>query len=361
MSDGIPRVEFSAVSPKTLGDSLKSHGVVVIENVFSAKECDGTMDQIVSCFESLGTGIDRKAIRETWTDSNLPPQTRPGMFQSLLGNMQPLWKIRRDERVASIFHNAYTSLRTEAKQQYVISHDGFNVMPNQLVQPDQHWDHPARDWAHLDQTIRGDPYMCIQGQVVLTNTTAAFRCSPKSHLVYESLLSSEGSPEDDTSNWRRFNTRDEMKMREARRLIQTVGGQWQVPVYTPRGSVILWLSSVVHSAKPSHQVEEASPEDPYRGWRGVAYVCYRPADEFSPEELAAIERSVASNLLMNHWSTKQFRARGPKRFGVSEGPGAQIQSLLRAPQQLYTSGNPLYEPPEEGAHIFATKDLTKGA
>ena len=45
------------------------------------------------------------------------------------------------------------------------------------------------DWANIDQTDDLDnPYKCIQGQMVLSNTSAGFKASPKSHLLFKEFL-----------------------------------------------------------------------------------------------------------------------------------------------------------------------------
>ena len=41
--------------------------------------------------------------------------------------------------------------------------DGINVRP--YMGP-FHKEGPSNDWAHLDQTIRDQPFLCVQGQVV---------------------------------------------------------------------------------------------------------------------------------------------------------------------------------------------------
>jgi hypothetical protein len=134
------------------------------------------------------------------------------------------------------------------------------------------------DWAHLDQTVRQNPYWCIQGQVVLADTTACFRCSPRSHLVYEELLEISGISSTNTSNWCKFS---EPIVPQVRKRVLEAGGQWQVPVRSRKGSMILWFSSTVHSAmiQTKERATWANKNDPWADWRFVVYTCYRPKFE----------------------------------------------------------------------------------
>ncbi len=52
------------------------------------------------------------------------------------------------------------------------SMDGINVRPH--MAPYQN----GKDWAHIDQTIPNNPFLCVQGQVILSDTSACFRASP---------------------------------------------------------------------------------------------------------------------------------------------------------------------------------------
>ena len=79
----------------------------------------------------------------------------------------------------------------------ITSIDGINIKPN-LVGPYDNSNpsistssdftlNASTDWAHIDQTS-GDPLKCVQGQIVLANTTACFRCSPKSCFLFNEIM-----------------------------------------------------------------------------------------------------------------------------------------------------------------------------
>lgn len=156
-------------------------GVVVITDVFESNICDRYVDKIVNCFEKLGTGIDHKKIKETWTDHNLPPQTRAGLFQSIVSNIPEVWEIRSHANVRKIFETIYSHLRERTIKDFIVSNDGINGLPP------YHKSNSNSDWPHVDQTIRGNPLLCVQGQAVLTNTSSALRASLKSHQIHDHL------------------------------------------------------------------------------------------------------------------------------------------------------------------------------
>src|SRR4051812_33016289 len=73
--------------------SFRTYGVAIITGVFAPNECDQLMDEIVGSFEKLCPELDR-AAPATWTRNRCPPQTRVGLYQCVVANLQPLWRIR---------------------------------------------------------------------------------------------------------------------------------------------------------------------------------------------------------------------------------------------------------------------------
>lgn len=297
-------IDFNNISK--IPEILKKYGVVVIENVYSKQECDDMMNDVVTSIEQLGSGIDRNDVK-TWKKENLPPQTRIGMHQNFLSHLPTVHNIRSDPKYKKLWEIAYDEFKN--CDELISSIDGINIKHNDMAPYDS-----GNDWAHLDQNdLPNDIYQCIQGQLVLCNTTAAFVCSPKSHLVFSDILKLEK-----TGFWKIT------KIEKAKKLVEDVGGQWQIPIYTKAGSVIMWLSSLVHSAKYSDGPEPKSNKDVWKGWRGVFYICYRPKNEFTKLQLKKIEKYTKEKRCMNHWSTKVF----PKteRFKTNFHP--KIQEMI---------------------------------
>lgn len=309
---------------KKLCETFRKYGVAIISDVFDPEECDWKMNEIINCFENLGTGIKRDDIRGTWTTAKLPPQTRPGLFQCLVGHIQPVWDIRGDPRVRMIFEVLYSDLRKKEVNDFYTSFDGINIVPNEMANEKK-----QKDWPHLDQTVRHEPWMCVQGQAVLTQTTACFRATPGSHVLYNEILDEEGVEEDDKTNWCLIK-----KQAKVKRICEEHGLQWQVPILSDKGSFIVWSSSTVHSARNSSVIEDNNT-DFWRGWRGVIYVCYRPKDEVSRRAVRAREGYLVGNRLTNHWSEKVFPKKPGCQYIYAKPRENIIEEYIRNPQEIY--------------------------
>lgn len=320
------RFDKSTLDYDKLAKALKTEGYAVIENFYDKSYCDSVMDHIVSSIENLGSKISRNNMK-TWIAKNLPPQTRTGMFQAILSGQKDVWTIRQDQELETIWHELYKRLKSDYTDSdtLTVSIDGLNIKPNKPP----FYSQKKPDWAHLDQTIRGDPYKCIQGQVVLTNTTAAFRCSPKSHLVFEDILDEFNIGDSDKSNWLKIS--GSAKEKKCRELVS----EWQTPILAPAGSVILWLSTTIHSAKYADKKEDPDSNDVWKGWRGVLYICYRPTKEFTKVQLKRRSQNIEDNRTMNHWSTRTFPKNPVGRHAPSSSFHSEIAKLIENPELFY--------------------------
>lgn len=306
---------------------LKEYGVCVIPNVFSNNECDSWMRKILSNIEAIsGNEVDHTQP-ETWTVDKLPPQIRYGLYQNLVSNLQPVWEIRRDERLKSLFKQVYSTLRGESVEEFVCSIDGINIQPNISRNTEG-----EKDWPHFDQTERDDIFKCVQSQVVLTNTTAAFRASPTSHKYFTDMLELAGIP-DNGFNFAKF-TDDQIEELKAS-IISPNKVPFQVPIKAEKGSVILWLSSTMHSAMSARSKANPTPEDPFKGWRGVVYVCYRPKSDLTADQLKILDDCLENNRGTSHWSTRVFshpsiQKRNNKQFYLnSNGIEQEISPIIK--------------------------------
>lgn len=319
---------------KKLCKIFRKYGVAVITGVFDEQFCNDTMDSIVTHFEGLGTGINRNNIKETWTRNNLPPQTRAGMFQTTLGHIQPVWDVRKNCNVRKIFEILYSNLREKEVKEFIVSYDGLNVIPNEIG---PYHSEKTKDWAHLDQTIVDKPFLCVQGQAVLTNTTAAFRCTPGSCHYFNEILEMAGVDKKDKSNWCKFKN-----YKEIEEYCLEQGLEWQIPMYSPKGSFIVWTSSTIHSAKYPDKKEEVKKDDPWFGWRGVVYVCYRPREEIKQYVIKKRQKHILNNRLTNHWGEKVFPKTPGGRFLYIDPRNDIIENLVSNPELMYE----LYNIPE---------------
>ena len=316
-----------------IGKKLRKYGVCVITNVFTREYMERSVESIVSSFESINTGIDRED-NSTWSTFNTPPQPKPGMYQALMTNLPTIWSLKTNYKIEHIFRQAYSRIRDdfdENEDQLVVTSDGFALLPNGKALDN------GKDWAHIDQTY-GDIYKCIQGQIVLSDTTAGIRVSPKSHKYFTEVLELNGINTNDDEKVNKSNWCKIKDIKATKKLIKKGGGRWQVPIRAPKGSVILWLSSLIHSNILPYRVEETS-EDPWLGWRCVIYVCYRPKKEFTNAQVKKLEKTIRANRVTNHWGMKMFAKKPGDNYWPRRGSPIErndiLNDLLENPIDLY--------------------------
>ena len=328
---------YDSIDYDKLTEQFKENGYIVIENLYSKDYCNDLIKQTIFAFETINPDLDHNN-KFTWKKSNLPPQTRSGMFQSLVCHLNPVKTVRNDERYKKIFREIYSRIKTTySKHEDLISSiDGINIKHNKLGPYNKSHvtenDIDNNDWAHMDQTKRDNIFKCIQGQVVLSDTTAAFRCSPKSHKVFSEILDVVGIEKKNSSNWCKIQKDNYQNCKE---LVESVGGQWQIPIHAPAGSCILWFSSVIHSAKHSDGEMPERDSDPWYGWRAVYYITYRPKNEFTKKQLEKIELNATNNRVMNHWTTKTFPIVSSVGFYPIENYNNNIQKYIREPTKIF--------------------------
>lgn len=282
-----------------LKDCLNKYGVAVIKNWISKPEeyKQDIIEWLINHSDNLTED------HATWIPRNMPYGPRKGMMQSLIGHAEPVWKIR--ELLYPIFRklhgtkNLYTSM------------DGATVCPP--VPPTR----AVKDWPHIDQTT-SEPW-CIQGQAVLTTSSAAFRCTPRSSKEWEKVME-QCLVLENNSNWLKFSDRQILELQEMFKW-------WQMPIYVEAGSVILWNSKTIHSAQ-YHQSNVENDD-----WRCTVYVCMRPQDQFTKRQLTTLKRSVKECRTTNHWGTKMFGKR-PGSFRGVHNRAEDLEMLSDCPEDI---------------------------
>lgn len=307
---------------------VKEYGIVVIKNVIDPKEADQLTERTVSALEKMSE-FKRNNLK-TWTPRSLPPQVRPGMFHEVVCNIPSINDVRFNKNIIQIFKIYYSYFKgiEYMDRDLIVSNDGLNIKPGLVPPYNNDKEDKNNDWAHLDQTIEPDnPYKCIQGQMVLSNTSAGFRASPKSHLLFKEFLSQPENPFNKT-NFLKFSHRQYPEMKKK---IEEIGGQWQIKIPANKGDFIIWTSSTIHSATLQDRPERPIASDPWNGWRHVVYICYRPRDEFSEKELRAKYQGFLDNKVSNHWSTLVF----PKVSVNGKDYVDKVKILCENPELVY--------------------------
>lgn len=285
---------------QSLLDKLNEFGLVVLSNIIPPDACDKYVESSVNWLTSILPPLSRAT--QTWTPENTPTGPRKGMYQSLVGHCPVAWELR--EKLYPLFASLH------ATEDLITSIDGATIFPPCKSS--------AADWPHIDQTTSEKDLVCYQGQVVLTNTTASFRCTPGSHLIHEEIVTEYNL--DRKSQWHKFTT-DEIEKLKPRFT------DWQIPIHVPKGSVILWRSTTIHSAKYVDDPTIYQPDKSWDGWRCVYYICQRPKIHCSKRGLKTIKDAALKGRTTNHWGTKTFPKTG--RFAKKH---PAVENVLKNPE-----------------------------
>lgn len=305
---------------------LDEFGVCVLPSYFGNQVNQWRTD-LVNWIKNLNTGLTDDP--KTWDRDHMPLGPREGMMQSLVSNAPTMWEMRL------AMNPLFSKILEVPQDELITSLDGSTILPPVAKQPD--------DWPHVDQTRAYDKMVdpnggvvCIQGQIVLNESDGGFRCSPKSHLLHKLVCSTAKSRNSDFHRQPK-ETQDEIKME-----LERIGGLWQVPILAPAGSVILWRSATIHSARPSSRnytkeqnakEKAAGIDNPYCNWRMTVYICQRPKYTFDKKNLIELQQAAENGRMTNHWATKVFN----KKPSFSRQPTnrtARLEALLDNPAQL---------------------------
>lgn len=285
-----------SLNVKTILTTLDTYGFVVLEEYYTKQQANKWRHSIVSWLKRIIPNLEDSE----WTSFNTPYGPRFGMFQSIIGHCPTIWEIREDS------YNIFRQLLSCDK--LLTSIDGATVCPITTRK--------VKDWPHIDQTR--DDIKCIQGQVVLTDTTACFRCTPFSNHKHKEIIQL-CNKEGDKTNWLKFSDR---QTNDIKKLFPPE--QWQIPIYSKKGSVILWRSTLIHSSQ--RHVKNIENDD----WRCVVYVCMRPESEFTKRNKTTLRNAALNGRMTNHWGTKTF----PKNVGGGAFTTKKCETVMKLSHDL---------------------------
>eukprot|EP00039_Didymoeca_costata_P021436 m.344514 g.344514 ORF g.344514 m.344514 type:complete len:354 (-) comp24585_c0_seq1:15-1076(-) len=227
-------------------------------------------------------------LANMWNTNNLPYGPREGMMQSLVSHAEPMWEMR--EALYPCFAKIY------GERELLTSIDGVTIHPPIIDDGDDE----DLDWPHVDET---DPTRrCIQAQVVLSDSTSCFRCTPGSQNRLQDILRIHGRKVDgtDPQNWVKFINRSK-ELAQVKALFEAEG-TWQLQVPAPTGTVIFWRSAMIHSAQHNLPYDNES-------WRNVAYISQRPAKQYSDEDKDTLRKAATTGRTTNHLGSHIFSLR----------------------------------------------------
>jgi hypothetical protein len=293
-------ITVNGFNPEKTFQLLNEYGVVIISNFYNLDVCKKFMEDYI------------KKCKKILTDMKT---AKPGQHKDIICHDSSIWNFRRDPKIKALYSYLYKQGNNLEIFPHVIpSIDGVN-MRSPIVAP--YHSNTTPDWAHLDQT-NGEIYDCIQSQIVFTNSSAGFVCSPKSHLIYKDVMKIMNISETDKSNWcvisGKASEEQEKKIKEK---LENIGGVWQAFIPAQAGSLILWSGTVIHSAKivdkPVFKIPRSNEKEKEKiennllskleGWRGIIYLCYKPSSKFRFDQKEKRWRAMRNNKTMNHLCT----------------------------------------------------------
>jgi hypothetical protein len=285
-------------------NKLDTYGLCVLPSVFNGEICDKYATDSINWLINLLPPLTKDP--KTWIFPNLPYGNKTGLHHSLVSHSPILWTLR--EKLYPLFCGLWNT------NELITSLDGGTIFPPNKVE--------NKDWPHVDQTVPETKLHCFQAQVVLTDTTACFKCTPKSHLQHDML--SKKYKFDTKNQWFKFT---ESQISEMKNMFEN----WQIPIYTPKGSIILWRSTTIHSAQyvidPNIYKNLKNTKKWLDGWRCTYYICERPKSHFTDLELNEIRQAVINGRTSNHWGTKLFPKSDP-----SENKDPRVNKILDNPK-----------------------------
>lgn len=280
---------------------LDKYGVAILENYFTGQYADEVFDSVKKWLIDLDIGLTND--KSTWLNKNLPLGPRYGMHQSIISNAPKMWELREN------FYSIFQSILGE--DNLLTSIDGASFFPTKFSPKNK------ADWAHIDQTISSD-FMCYQAQFIASDTDAIFVCTPKSHKAHAKIIKKFKIESKD--NWYKFTDND------VNHLQNLFGENYQVPIHAKKGSVILWDSRTIHSAKYPNYSEDK--------WRAVFYISMRSKTSYAVENINTIQRAVLTGKTTNHWGNRIFNP-----FDRFKNKNPKINLLIKQSEKLSYYGN----------------------
>lgn len=291
---------------------LEENGYMVIPDVVDAGTCDRLMAGLKHWLVEIGTGVNCND-RSTWRHNKLPYSIHNIFQQYQSGHIEPVWKLRQDERVIRVFEDMWS---TPARD-LLTSFDGF------CLRPPHEWlgrkgyvpGETDGEWYHYDQgnytgrhTIQG--FITLEDQDEKDATLMTIHQSHLHHAkFFRQFTNRKGG------DWVKF-------IPEELKWVLSQPGAREVRVAAKKGSMVLWDSRTAHCAGNAlHGREHAR-------WRGVIYTCYAPRRLASEADLVKKRKAFEEMRTTNHHPAKSIHlfplkprwGKDPSEFKLRDKP-----------------------------------------
>lgn len=259
----------------------------------------------------------------------LPPTSGRGLFQCIISNARPLWRLRKNARIAELFRLAYSASGNPglAADRFVCSCDGVNFQP-----PGPAARQP-RAWPHVDKTVRArenPPFgSSVQAQFVGADTTSGFRATPFSHCDFEKIqeLVRGRSKKAPSGDWAKYTGHVDAILEHFPHLRE----HWQKRIYAPKNSVILWCSELIHDSCAADVPMSDAP-----GNRAAFFISCQPRRTLNKANMKTRARALYENRGTNHRCSKLVPKNPSGMFGECTTKFCDtIKSLLDDPVRAY--------------------------
>ncbi|KAJ1559479.1 hypothetical protein HK096_000452, partial [Nowakowskiella sp. JEL0078] len=217
--------------------TLETYGVATIPNIIPAEECKKLREEIWSHLKRISNDTFDVSQPKTWRNyiDTFRPIKNMLLHGFSLGHIQPVWDIRQNPTVASVFANLWN--QSDASQM-ITSFDGFSAyLPIHDLQEQN-----DAEVMHIDQGVTKRGFQCIQGLITLYDVKqgdGTLNILEGSHKYHDEYLFGKDSNLHSKSE-SNFVTIHDMKFYEERGCLRTY-------VEAEVGSLILWDSRTVHT------------------------------------------------------------------------------------------------------------------
>ena len=258
---------------------LYEEGVCVIPDVLSDDKCNKYIDDIWTWLEGIGTGIKRDD-KSTWTSENWPMNIHGIVEYPSASHENFVWSLRQHENIIDIFAKLWND------KDLLVSFDRICIMRASYGKNVK-----STSWYHTDEGTSKRDISTIQGFINLEKTDkndGALMVIAGSHKYHKQFF--EEHKIECKKDWYKI-SEDEFKWFESK-------GLSTKKIVAPKGSVILWKSTLFHCNCPPTKDQEKDR------FRYVVYLSYLPRKSCDKKQLEKKQQAFLNSRSTSHNSVK---------------------------------------------------------